>query len=707
MSNEIIKGELEAKINELHNQLEIADENLLDCENTKPPSPEDVTGTEARLRANALKKWEGEKKRLWTIKSGIEKAIAKLRYSLNTLDEVVEIIEKDNLFYVNSEHKYYHLQAERGGGWATFSAAALEKTYPHFFTVSDEERKEHGVTKADKVNSFDISMLNLGRIKDEVVFYATKPPLTFQLNLYRADSKIEPTPLADGEQPHPMFDYIMEAVTGGDAACRDWLERCILYKYLYPDTAMLSTPVFCGKGGAGKDTLYYVMQTIFSNRYVPNDMLLGRETMEKTGYLKNAFIVLFNELEPIGSNSDKYQFIKSRTMKDTVSITEKYQVQQNTSDNVTWFWIAANKTLGEKCPIPLEGDGIDGVDRRFSPIIVRKSLTDVLVERLGLTVEQAAAWKTREMTQKKTHKSEEEVGRWLWSLILKHMPESGDIWDLDLPGPHHGTDYEILTAHQGGQLGDFCWNVWGIWGPDWLTLSWAYKLYERYAECSNIQERYRLRKETFKETVNDFLSKNYQGEWEYRNWSLKTGGNTWGWKWVKGDPTVRSVANNKCFGWGLFNTSGGVKGNGGGSAGDLTAIRERLVGHSTGAAIDNFEWDLASDIIQSLKAQGIRSEFRAHPERRVGLTVLDGQPETEPTRPDETQTGGGEEVVTDERRALIRERVRLMSNQDKRDPMVKEQRLVEIQDRLRELEGFTPVVRSKGDAKELDAKKFL
>lgn len=321
---------------------------------------------------------------------------------------VNEIIEANDIHYSSDPHRYME---KHDGRWMTLSVQALREYYSP-------------LQKNDVKELFDRAMEAKGRKFKKMTYSFEKKP-AYVLNLMSMDAWL--TPDDEGGPPHPLFDLILWSCGGGTDEGYDHLRQCLLWKYLHPADFKIPVPVLYGEGGCGKNFLFEkVFETLWPGQSV---QLSTEQTLGNfNGMMVGRTAIMINEAA--GDKVD-YEAIKMIAHAATLTINEKYGGQYQ-SDNTPWLWMGCNDPAGA---VKLSGGG---VDRRWSPIEIKKTLAYWAGHEFGHDAEWGEQWLKE---NEHVASNPAEVRKWLWSLMLQGIPEFR-------PSPLRGASYDDMAKTQ-------------------------------------------------------------------------------------------------------------------------------------------------------------------------------------------------------------------------------------------------------------------
>lgn len=262
----------------------------------------------------------------------------------------------------------------------------------------------------------------LDRTKTRVVSTFGKYDKKNELNLLSTAKWAQPIACEDGH--HKNFDIIMASLSTNRDEVRNYIEHCIVYKYMHPADHQLPAMCLFGDQETGKTTFVdYVLRTLFEERQVLRTDAEGVFGAHNGAIAGKAVVLVDESVHTKNDERKLLNFIGNKT----INIREKYLTSYEV-DNQIWWWFATNQLGGA---VKLSGAG----DRRFSVIEVKGNLHS-WAAHYGSSKEQYEEdfW---------VFSDKQEVGKWLMSLINKHMSK------VDIrPRALHNEDYKSALDSQ-------------------------------------------------------------------------------------------------------------------------------------------------------------------------------------------------------------------------------------------------------------------
>jgi hypothetical protein len=345
---------------------------------------------------------------------------------------LIPLIEKKDIYYVGETHHY--MMYEKVSGWKSYSPEAIAKLF--------------ALTKPNEKIVFDECLRKLERIKEHTAISFNEMGSNV-LNFLSVEDWLQP----EKGPIEPIFDILMDSLSGGKVENREHLEQCIVYKYMHPEDYLLPCITISGAGGAGKNELVErVFATIFGDRQV---VVLGTDSAfgQFNGQMIGKTVVFIDEA--IVEKGDA-EALKRKVGNKTISINEKYGLQGN-YDNTPWYWLGGNGTNGAVMLAK------DTTDRRYSVLTVKHSIMFWVAKHLGMSElpkpgvvlpasHPAVIWYRDNMKHLSDPK---QVARWLMSIILKWGNQK------HVPGALHSIDYQNVINSQKSSFENAMEHVFG------------------------------------------------------------------------------------------------------------------------------------------------------------------------------------------------------------------------------------------------------
>jgi hypothetical protein len=220
------------------------------------------------------------------------------------------------------------------------------------------------------------------------------------------------------------------------------------------------------------------------------------------GLMAGKAVVMINEAA--GDRVD-YERLKDITGAPQVSINEKYGAQY-LADATAWYWLGCNDYSGA---VKMTGNG---VDRRWSPIAVTRSLIHWVEDLKGLSNRGAEQWLADNAW---VARDPVEVGKWLQSLIDKGMP-------THRPKPLRTKDYDAMVEVSQGPLEDLVAVVDDHRDVQYLLGDVVYRGYTQLYRQDNPSGK-PLGIKKFYANLEAHVEQHWAGEWELVRENVQTG----------------------------------------------------------------------------------------------------------------------------------------------------------------------------------------
>jgi len=320
-----------------------------------------------------------------------------------------ERLKNEEFVFVATENRYYEYKTN-GDRWVTYSVEAL--------------RTKLRLLNANQLQAFFDAMIAHDRMKDTGLF-THREVEPFELNMLRTDHWLIPEPLTGDEQIPEIFDVLLSALGGEDESKKEHIEQVIWWKYLHPEDYEIPCLVFSGKGAVGKNTFVNtICKTIFGRNQaevLSEKFMLG----DFNGSMKGKTIILIDEMKAKEKTADA---LKEIVGNEFIRVNNKGGAQE-TIDNTALYMIATNNRSGG---VITEGHA---ADRRWSIIRVGKSSYEIIMDRFGMSFEQAEKWY---IAEKWKLSDPTYISGWLFYLMEKYTGMK------NRPAAYHGDDYERL-----------------------------------------------------------------------------------------------------------------------------------------------------------------------------------------------------------------------------------------------------------------------
>jgi len=273
------------------------------------------------------------------------------------VEKFAKLIEKYNVYFLSEPNKY---AVQNSLGVWTYLAV-------------DAFYKQHLIHSPDDKRTFDMVLSHMNRMKRAAV-NSFRAPDDDVLNVISREKWLQPTP----GQVDPIFEVLLNSLSGGRKYVREHIEKVFVYKYLHPETYTLPCITISGEGGAGKNEFIdKVMKTVFGEHQVES---LG--TTEAFGQFNGRMLgktVIYID-EALVDRTDA-NAMKRKVGNKTMDVNVKFGLQ-GSFDNTPWYWLGGNGTNGA---VMLAGDT---TDRRYSVLTVTNNIMHWVGQQIGVDVSQ-------------------------------------------------------------------------------------------------------------------------------------------------------------------------------------------------------------------------------------------------------------------------------------------------------------------------------
>ncbi len=234
-------------------------------------------------------------------------------------------------------------------------------------------------------------------------------------------------------KPHPIFDILLDCLSGEDHRFKDHLERCILQKRFFPEDHLIPCIVWSDPGGTGKnlfvDTL---LKTMFDGATISRSAHWIFDT-HSNGEITGKVVIMADDVDKMPENDFNNA---KRQIHNTELDTRVMRGDPEKVTNVAWFIMASNV----KNIIKVRGGG---ADRRWS--ILNLGYDRFEARTLPYQIQRHFQFQTRreaedyEALNIKVLSNVEEIGYWLGELVMRHgIPKT--IGSMSKKG-YHDDDY--------------------------------------------------------------------------------------------------------------------------------------------------------------------------------------------------------------------------------------------------------------------------
>jgi hypothetical protein len=351
-------------------------------------------------------------------------------------NNVIEAMERLNANYVASDSRWYCIY-DNGCRYQPQVRIVSNET------MRDLILRETGWTERNEDTIKSLAR-DAGRMYRDVerTFLPHREGVLNQLNELR---KFWLKPIY-GREPHPAFDLLFSNLVDGDAAYKDQIERYIAYRYVRPDDIFAPNIDSSAKGGAGRDTVFRILEIIFTEECcgeANGETFTGTHNGELWGKVwvkiseRNARSIDYNEFKNLTGG---HNFRLRRMGENAVQ-----------SPRTFLFFIMNN---GYNGTIQLAGTGKGSEDRRVEPIISNTSLRTRIAEALEVDENEEIVAETIQDWQQNVWQNEERIAEWLGHIIERHKP-----MEIVKISPLHGQYYDQMFERQKNAFNTFMETV--------------------------------------------------------------------------------------------------------------------------------------------------------------------------------------------------------------------------------------------------------
>ena len=352
----------------------------------------------------------------------------------NTSDSVLRTFQDNNIHYVINGRKWWRVEQDSTGGIRIKDHDFYELKDLVFYSTDWEIENEQEVKRFAKTNN---------RFFKDIVRDFTTRNVSGIYNQMDDIRRFWLQPVYD-QQPHPAFFYLTLSIGGGELDYCEQLERLVAYRYVHPEDVMVPNIDSCATGGTGRDTLFNIIRTIFTDECCGE---VSAETFNGThnGDLFGKMWIKVNEQSATSVPIDKVKALTG---------DRKYRHRQMNTDarDVVRLFCFLFFRNGFTTTAKLAGTGSSGEDRRFEPIIARINLARYVAMHLGLITDlnqmltddqEAQAVTEIKRWQRDVFHNREEIAKWLGYIIKKHSVDS-----LKELTPIHSKFYKEMIVRQ-------------------------------------------------------------------------------------------------------------------------------------------------------------------------------------------------------------------------------------------------------------------
>ena len=390
-----------------------------------------------------------------------------LTNKLKSQQNVSQALDEFNAYFISSESQWYCIYSEQE-----------RRHQPKVNVVSTSTMKDmvFGATNWFADTDRDLKQIALDNkryFRDvERSFLPQSQNTLNQMNELRK-YWLKPVP---SETYHEAFDMLFSNLVGHDQTYKEQIERYIAYSYIKPDDIFAPNIDSSAKGGAGRDTVFRILEIIFTEECcgeAKKETVQGTHNGELWGKVwvkiseSNNRAMDINELKNLTGG---HNFRLRRMGENAVQAPRTFR-----------FFMMSNNYEGTA---RLTGGGSTAEDRRWEPIFSTTSLLDTVAVLKNFELSGREASELLNDWQTNVYQNEHEIAKWLYCMIQKYKPE-----EIQKLRPVHGQYYEQMVERQKNSFSVFMEKI--------LELS-------EVSNCYDIDKIYKI----FKIVSNTPLSKN-------------------------------------------------------------------------------------------------------------------------------------------------------------------------------------------------------
>jgi hypothetical protein len=447
-----------------------------------------IKGIEAKIKAvkneigNTVEILEVDRTSLAQLKGARQKEYIKQ----NSEESVLKTFEANNLHFVITGSKWWAVDPDGDRTSPKINSLSATEVKDLIFYETDWSIRDEAELKQFAKSA--------GRLYKHIVrdFSTRNRPHTYNQMTDIRKYWLEPTV---GEV-HPAFRLLTRSIAGGSDVYADQIERIVAYRYCHPEDVMIPNIDSCATGGTGRDTLFNILRTIFTDECCAE---ISEETISGT-HNGDLFGKMWVKVSEKDSRSIPIDKIKNLTG------DRKYRhraMGENAHDAIRLFVFMFFRN-GYTTTARLAGTGSSGEDRRFEPIIARYNLARHIARWAGLIEELDSPMTDTDINeatliikkwQTEVYRNEAEVARWLQDIIVRHHAES-----MTELLPLHGEYYTNMLDRQKYGIEVFMPKIMAMMNEsNCLSVPKVHKLYE-------VAENQKVSKDWFKNQITHWLN---------------------------------------------------------------------------------------------------------------------------------------------------------------------------------------------------------
>ena len=411
-----------------------------------------------------------------------------LTSKLKSQQNVSQALGEFNSYYISSESQWYCIYSEEDRRHqpkvnvvSTSTMKDMVFGATNWFADSDRDLKQIALDNSryfrDVERSFLPQSKNTLNQMNELRKYWLKP--------------------IESESYHEAFDMLFSNLVGHDQVYKEQIERYIAYSYIKPDDIFAPNIDSSAKGGAGRDTVFRILEIIFTEECcgeAKKETVQGTHNGELWGKVwvkvseSNNRVMDINELKNLTGG---HNFRLRRMGENAVQAPRTFR-----------FFMMSNNYEGTA---RLTGGGSTAEDRRWEPIFSTTSLLDTIAVVKNFDLASKEASELLNDWQNNVYQNETEIAKWLYCIIQKYKPE-----EIQKLRPVHGQYYEQMVERQKNSFSVFMEKI-----VELSEISNCYdidKIYKIFKLVSNTP----LSKNTFAKKMCEWLLQTQSTEYEIK-----------------------------------------------------------------------------------------------------------------------------------------------------------------------------------------------
>lgn len=405
---------------------------------------------------------------------------------------LLELIEKEDIFYIESEDKIYRREASKeSNGIINYEYSPY--TMNAFFTGQ----------RIGKKNKFALIKVleENNRKKLKIVSSFREHDNNRYLNTISRENWLIPS---EDIKYHALFDIILDSLSDGDIEARKHIEHVIAWKYLHPESFDIPALCFNGAGNAGKNCFVStILEQIFTKQMVTTTNA-SVFSSDFNGELAGKAVVMIDESDLSKAIQAR---IKSIVGNKTIKINVKYGGAGD-RENTAMYIFASNNLKGS---VELSDDGSS---RRFSPITLSNTMAYYYAKHHNLeyhknTYRDQALYKINDLVEERMRgdinlifNNAVEVSKWLGS-IVKTYKNAGK------PMALRTKDFMRLMEVQKDNFEVILDYIFTDPNFTFISSNDCYEVYRLYMEDNNAKKFIRTRR-SFDMEVRKYIERNFR-----------------------------------------------------------------------------------------------------------------------------------------------------------------------------------------------------